>query len=237
MPICCSQRDCQNPRRDFAIVLAAGFSTRMGVCKTTLPWQGGQTLLRYQTEQFLQANITPIVVLGAHNAHRKEDCAVGSQVVIKRGDSAQQRLRQHSKTHTFLTGLAQLPEDAATITLSAIDQPRSVSVYRQLLQAYRQKKALITAPCYQGKLGHPIMFSYQLLDELAAVSDESLGVRSLVRSRYEEIEKVDWATPDILIDINDQVTYQQQMVNLRRQTEFFKPTHASSLYDSSRIYG
>ena len=62
------------PNRDFAIILAAGYSTRMGVCKTTLPWHNNQTLLRYQAEQFLQANITPIIVLGSHNAHRKSDC-------------------------------------------------------------------------------------------------------------------------------------------------------------------
>ncbi len=71
----------------FAIILAAGFSTRMGICKTTLLWHNHQTLLRYQTEQFLQAGINPVVVLGEHNAHRQEDCAAGTTVVVKDKES------------------------------------------------------------------------------------------------------------------------------------------------------
>ncbi|MCC5653000.1 hypothetical protein LC609_24980 [Nostoc sp. XA013] len=32
----------------FAIVLAAGTSTRIGTCKTSLPWGDDQTLLTYK---------------------------------------------------------------------------------------------------------------------------------------------------------------------------------------------
>lgn len=33
---------------NFTIVLAAGASTRMGTCKSSLPWIEGKTLLTYQ---------------------------------------------------------------------------------------------------------------------------------------------------------------------------------------------
>ncbi|NJM97292.1 MAG: nucleotidyltransferase family protein [Phormidesmis sp. RL_2_1] len=185
----------------FAIILAAGFSTRMGVCKTTLPWHNHQTLLRYQTEQFLQAGITPVVVLGCHNAHRQEDCAVGTDVVVKvKGDD--------SKAGSILAGLSRLPKTVSTITISAVDQPRSASIYTALLRAYQQQKAPITAPCYHGKLGHPVMFSCGLRSELENISDESLGLRQVIQSAYAEINLVVFSRPEVLIDINDESTYQ-----------------------------
>ena len=186
--------------KDFAIILAAGFSTRMGVCKTTLPWHNQQTLLRYQAEQFLQANITPIIVLGAHNADRRMDCPAGSQVLVKaEGD--------HSKANSILAGLERLSQETSTVTISAVDQPRSSRVYRTLLQAYRQERALITAPYFHRRSGHPILFSHRLLPDLREISDASFGLRKLVQELDSKTKKVEFSTPEVLVDINDEKTY------------------------------
>lgn len=190
----------QSNSRDFAIILAAGFSTRMGVCKTTLPWRNHRSLLRYQTKQFLQSNITPIVVLGSHNADRQEDCLPGAQAVIK-ADS------QSSKVSTILTGLEYLPEDVSTITISAVDQPRSASIYQTLLQAYRQEQALITAPCYRGQLGHPILFSHRLLPDLQQISDSTLGLRKIIQDLHADIRRVEFPVSEVLVDINSPDAY------------------------------
>ncbi|MEO1389090.1 MAG: nucleotidyltransferase family protein [Cyanobacteria bacterium J06634_6] len=192
----------------FAIILAAGFSTRMGVCKTTLPWHNNQTLLRYQTEQFSKAGIKPVVVLGAHNAHRQGDCAVGTDVVVKEGG-------EHSKTHSILTGLYRLPVTASTITISAVDQPRSAAVYETLIQAHQQKKKLITAPSYGGKLGHPVTFSHRLRPELKNISDESLGLRQVIQANYAKIHQVAFSTAEVMVDINDERAYKLYRSDLR----------------------
>ncbi|MEH1821619.1 MAG: NTP transferase domain-containing protein [Nostoc sp.] len=59
---------------NFAIVLAAGKSTRMGTCKTSLPWHEGKTLLTYQLEQWLSVAFNPVVVLGLHNSNKQKIC-------------------------------------------------------------------------------------------------------------------------------------------------------------------
>ena len=187
--------------RDFAIILAAGYSTRMGTCKTALPWHNNQTLLRYQAEQFLQANITPIIVLGSHNAHRRSDCPTGSQVVVNFNCD-------RGKTSSILTGLECLPQEFSTITISAVDQPRSLYIYQTLLQTFYQEKALITAPFYQGKLGHPLLFSKQLFPELKKISESSFGLRKIVKEFYDDIKKIAFAHPEVLSDLNHKVTYQ-----------------------------
>ena len=187
--------------KHFALILAAGLSTRMGTCKTTLPWRNNQTLLKYQVEQFLLANITPIVVLGSHNAARRSDCPDRSQVVINEKSNL-------GKTSSVLAGLNVLPTKFSTLTISAVDQPRSTHIYQTLLQAHRKKKSLITAPCYQDKLGHPLLFSYNLLPQIKQIDESSFGLRKIVQKRYLEINKVNFDNSEILIDMNHRNTYQ-----------------------------
>ena len=193
--------------RHFALILAAGKSTRMGTCKTTLLWHNNQTLLRYQAEQFLLAGITPIVVLGSHNAHRQVDCPDGSHVIINyRCD--------RGKTESILTGLKLIPLKFSTITISAVDQPRSANIYQTLLQIYRQKRPAIVAPCYRQKLGHPLLFSARLLPELKNISESTFGLRKIVKNFYSSIEKIEFTTPEVLRDLNYLTEYQQSWENV-----------------------
>lgn len=67
---------------NFAIVLAAGTSTRMGSCKTSLRWGESETLLTYQLKQWFSVGFTPVVVLGSHNSDKQKDCPLGSLAVI-----------------------------------------------------------------------------------------------------------------------------------------------------------
>ena len=193
------------PHPNFAIILAAGASTRMGTCKTTLPWQGS-TLLQYQAEQFLLAGFTPIIVLGSHNLQR-QDCPLGSQVVINPAP-------ERGKTSSILTGLQALPPKWSALFISAVDQPRSTNIYQTLFQVHQAQAALITAPTYAGKLGHPLLFSHQLYPELKNISDETLGLRQIVQKFSAAIAKVE-TTSEVLIDLNTPTSYQTQLQKIK----------------------
>ena len=183
----------------FAIILAAGKSTRMGVCKTTLPWRNNQTLLRYQAEQFLLAGITPIIVLGSHNAYRRANCPPGSQIAINFNS-------ERGKTSSVLTGLNALPKQFSSVIISAVDQPRSTNVYQILLQAYQQHKSLIVAPYDGSRLGHPLLFSSQLLPNLKEIDDSTFGIRQVVQDFSNKIHKIELLNSEIFIDINNYYT-------------------------------
>ena len=209
-----------NCSEHFAIVLAAGLSTRMGVCKTTLPWHNKQTLLRYQAEQFLLAGITPIIVLGSHNAYRRSQCPPGSKIVINFNS-------KQGKVSSILTGLNALPNSLSSVIISAVDQPRSSYIYRQLLQSYRQNSSLAVAPYYGDRLGHPLLFSAQLLPRLKNIDDSTFGIRKVVVELNEKIDRVEFKTPEILVDINYESTYISALKNLDtlvRSNDFKKST-------------
>jgi molybdenum cofactor cytidylyltransferase len=186
--------------KNFAIILAAGASTRMGTCKASLAWLEGKTLLSYQVEQWLIAGITPIVVLGSHNAHHQNDCPQGSRVVINSFPS-------QGKTSSILTGLRLLPQDFEVVAVSAVDQPRSTEVYQKLLKEHSHYAAMITAPSYKGRLGHPLFFSNKLLPYLENIREETAGLRQVVQEFYSVIQKVEFDTPDVLADLNTPESY------------------------------
>lgn len=188
----------------FAIILAAGASTRMGTCKSSLPWIEGKTLLTYQLEQWLNLGFIPLVVLGSHNSHRQKDCPVGSLVVINPHAST-------GKTSSLLAGLKQIPPDFEILAISAVDQPRKLDIYQQLLQTHQANSALITAPTHQGKIGHPLLFANDMRSHLLNISEKTLGLRQIIKDFYPVIHKVEFPSPDVLLDINTPEIYQQQL--------------------------
>ncbi|MGJ5631109.1 nucleotidyltransferase family protein [Nostoc sp. CALU 1950] len=193
---------------NFAIVLAAGKSTRMGTCKTSLPWGEDKTLLTYQLEQWLSVDFTPVVVLGSHNSNKQKDCPDGSSAVINPHANV-------GKTTSLLTGLQHIPPNFEILAISAVDQPRELEVYQRLILAHQDNSAMITAPSYEGKIGHPLLFSNGMRSHLQNIREESLGLRQIIKEFYPVIHQVKFDNPAVLLDINTPEIYQEQLHNLR----------------------
>lgn len=194
--------------RYYAIVLAAGSSTRMGICKAGLPWLEGKTLLSYQIEQFLTVGITPIVVLAPHNVDRKQNCPPECIVAINPCPIV-------GKTSSILAGLQHLPRSVEVVAISAVDQPRPCQVYQRLLQAHlAPPEAVITAPAYRGRLGHPLFFARKLLPILENLREETAGMRQVVQEFHSQIRRVEFDTPEVTVDLNTPEVYRAQLLAL-----------------------
>jgi molybdenum cofactor cytidylyltransferase len=194
----------------YGMILAAGYSTRMGQCKALLPWIGGTTLLSYQVKQLLTAGITPIVVLAPHNSDlcveelRSQQLATEHLPYIITENPQPQR----GKTTSILTGLAGLPHTVESLIISAVDQPRPADVYRHLLQAHlAATDALITLPIHQQRVGHPPVFSPQLLPNLSKIHEETLGLRQILREFADYVQTIEIPHADIFLDLNTPDTY------------------------------
>lgn len=188
----------------FAIILAAGKSTRMGICKTSLAWGEGKTLLTYQLEQWLSLGFTPLVVFGLHNSDRQKDCLPGCLSVINPHSNA-------GKTTSIITGLQNIPQKFDVLAISAIDQPRNFEIYQQLFLAHQENSALITAPTYQGKMGHPLLFANKMRSHLENIRDETLGLRRVISEFYPLICQVEFDNPAVLVDINTPEAYRKAL--------------------------
>jgi molybdenum cofactor cytidylyltransferase len=186
---------------NFAIILAAGKSTRMGTCKTSLPWYNNQTLLQYQITEFLKAEFIPIVVLSPQNADSQPNFPPGTKTIINPDPS-------RGKTSSILTGLTLIPQDFTTLAISAVDQPRPREIYQKLYNFHLLNKALITAPTYENCIGHPLLFSPEILPHLNSISEATQGLRQIVKQFNSSIQKVEFNQPIVLTDLNTPEVYQ-----------------------------
>ena len=187
-----------------AILLAAGESRRMGQPKALLPWQG-TSLLTHQVTAMRSAGVDRVVVVLGHRA----DELKGELEGINGVTWALNPDYLQGKTTSVKVGVSAAGvEQADTLMILNVDQPRSAATIRTLLELHQENDGLITIPEYHGKGGHPIILDASLLDELREIDEESLGLKAVVRRHAEATRRVAVATPEVLWDLNTPEEYQ-----------------------------
>ena len=187
----------------WAVLLAAGESSRMGQLKALLPWRG-QTLLQHQVSALLDGGADRVVVVLGHRADDLSPLLDGVDGVAwtLNPDYLQ------GKTTSIKAGLAALDRDAVReILLLNVDQPRSAADVARVLDAHRAHGCDVTVPEYRGKGGHPIALSASLLPELQAIDEDSQGIKAVVRRRPESVHRFPLDNPEILLDLNTPEQY------------------------------
>jgi molybdenum cofactor cytidylyltransferase len=190
-----------------AILLAAGESSRMGRPKALLPWRGA-TLLAHQLEALSAGGVDETVVVLGHRPEDLQPILEGRSGVTGaiNPDYAQ------GKTTSIKAGLAALGQDQpGVILLLHVDQPRSPETIRQVLLRHAEGRRLITIPAYRGKGGHPIALDPSLLPELRGITEETLGVKSVVRAHQDSTLRTEMSTPEVLWDLNTPEEYKEAL--------------------------
>jgi len=181
-----------------AIILAAGASTRMGTQKALLPWEG-TTLIEYELDQLASLDaVREIVVVTGHEPERISVIAAASA----RARAVQNDAYKSGKASSIKTGMAAVSDDADAIMLCAVDQPRTSSILRRLIDAHLASDAPITLPVYRGRRGHPVIFSAELRDDLAAIEEGTQGVRAVLHRHATEVAAVEIDDAAVLLDLN-----------------------------------
>ena len=191
----------------WAILLAAGESSRMGQLKALLPWRG-QPLLRYQASALREGGIDHVVVVLGHRAEELSPLLEGLDGVdwVLNPDYLQ------GKTTSIKAGLSALDHrTVGEILLLNVDQPRSAADIAHILQTHRAGDCSVTIPTCGGKGGHPIALSAELLDELLVIDEESQGVKAVVQRRPESVNRFPLENPEILLDLNTPEQYRQAL--------------------------
>ena len=196
----------------WAILLAAGESSRMGELKALLPWRG-QTLLEHQISALREGGADRLVVVLGHRAEELQslvDSSPGASWAFN-PDFLQ------GKTTSLKVGLSAVdPAAVSEILLLNVDQPRSAPDISHILDVHRASGYAITVPTFRGKGGHPIVLSCDLLEDLLAIDEESQGIKAVVRRRPEAVNRVPIDNPEILLDLNTPEQYQEAVETFSR---------------------
>ena len=185
-----------------AVILASGFSQRMGRSKLTLEL-GGRTFLQRAVDAARGASRLGSILLVV----RPEDEALappGPGVVLNpeaaQGQSASIRLAT--------AALAADPNCEAVI-FSVVDQPfLQPEVFDTLAEAWSAGRGEILVSTYDGQRGSPVLFGRRFLNELQQISGD-VGGREVMRRHPELVAEVEMPDPQAGRDVDTWEEYLQ----------------------------
>ena len=199
-----------------AVLLAAGVSRRMGTLKALLDWSG-RPLIIHQIVALRQAGADEVVVVLGHRGDELQARIGANRDVYDAGNvrCAHNPDYARGKTTSIKVGLQAIdpdPDRPGDILLLNVDQPRSASVIRQVLDAHhRGSGALITIPTHQGKGGHPIAVQRSLLPELLAIDEATQGMRAVTQRHQPATQRVELDAAELLWDVNTPEQYREAL--------------------------
>ena len=117
---------------------------------------------------------------------------------------------ENGMTSSIQAGITEL-SDADAYMICPGDLPLiTVEEYRRVMQefrkAWKEDPEVIALPLYQGKKGHPVIFSAHHRDEILA-HDQPEGCSGIVRSNIAHVRKVEMESENGTADIDTREDY------------------------------
>jgi CTP:molybdopterin cytidylyltransferase MocA/HD superfamily phosphohydrolase YqeK len=194
-----------------AIILAAGYSSRMGVFKPLLDL-GGRPVVTRIVETCRQAGINEVIVVAGY---RKELI-----IPVIEGAGARAAVNEQYEEGMFssvIAGIAAMEyEPQAFIVLPADIPLVRAATIRSLVSRFMEGKNRILVPSFRGDKGHPPLISAELQGVIVGYTGES-GLKGALEELEPETVKVEVPDRNILFDVDDPADYGEMKERWKRR--------------------
>ena len=172
------------------LILGAGASQRLGPPKQLLPFRG-TTMLGWVVQQAQSATGVDemIVVLGRAADEVREQVDFGSVRVVENP------VFTEGCSSSYRAGLAALNPESQAIMIILGDQPGiQPEVINTLAEEWRRTEALIALCSYNGRKGHPMIFSRAMFGQLEGLHGDKAAWK-LVDGNADLVQEVHFNLP------------------------------------------
>lgn len=186
----------------WAIILAAGASTRMNRQKLLLLFNG-LTIIETVVENVARSvNSNMMVVLGSHREQ------IQKQIGNKQVHFCVNENYLDGMLSSVICGFRALPGEAKAALVFLADQPQIPSQVTDLvIETWVQSKKGIVIPTFNGRRGHPVLIETRYKTEIERLDPEK-GLRTLSEKFKDDVKEVECNIPEILRDIDTPEEYQ-----------------------------
>jgi len=180
-----------------AVILSGGASRRMGSPKALLPFRG-KTFLEHLLDITQHPKISARRVVLGPDAE-----AIAKVVPLDPGEVVINPDWEWGQLSSIHAAFRSLPMGTDGMLLSLIDHPMiTAALVGELIEEFYESRAAIVVPRFQGRRGHPVIFSARLYAELLAAPMD-VGARAVVWEHRAEVREYETAEEGCVLNLND----------------------------------
>ena len=171
------------PGKTIGLILAAGYSSRMGTFKPLLPI-GDMAAMERVTAALRKAGVETVIGVTGYERERLSPIFAAEGIREAYNPDFEQGMFSSIKAG-ISKALIEAPEATEGFLLMPVDCPLvPAEVVEQILEKHREEPDSFIVPCYRGKKGHPLFIPAQYGPEILAHDGE--GGLKAITSRHED---------------------------------------------------
>ncbi len=180
-----------------AVILSGGASRRMGSPKALVSYQGASFL-----EHLLSVTRHPAI--GARRVVLGPDAeTISKQVALAPDEVVVNKEWERGQLSSIHAALRSLPAGTEGMLLCPVDHPLvSAALVNMLIATFLETRAPVVLPMFEGRRGHPVIFSAAVYDELLRAPLET-GARAVVWAHKSDLQEVSTTEEGCVVNLND----------------------------------